>query len=321
MNNSGFYVERSTDNETWQQLDFVQGHGTTDLPQQYRYVDDLSGDIASLGTVYYRLCQLDRDGKRTYSSVVAIVRLNPNSPVADAETAFLLTPYPNPFFGGMHGNAISIIPVKVDMEQPITLYITDAAGKVVQWIYTNETLPAGSYRREFVVPTDWAGRRVFITFDGVDSAFFLWVNGQRVGYSTDSRIPAEFDLTKFVKPPGQTNMLAVEVWRYSAGSYLECQDMWRLSGIFRNVTLWAMPNVHIRDFFVKTDLDKQYKDATVEVTAKVKNYGDMAQEAGRLHLQLLTGKFLSEAGYRDTTITFRVWTQTLGQRYGVFNRG
>ncbi len=147
------------------------------------------------------------------------------------------------------------------------------------WPAFQDRNPVGSYRREFVVPADWAGRRVFITFDGVDSAFFLWVNGQRVGYSTDSRIPAEFDLTKFVKPPGQTNVLAVEVWRYSAGSYLECQDMWRLSGIFRNVTLWAAPNVHIRDFFVKTDLDPSYKDATLQVVMKLKNYSDQAQVA------------------------------------------
>lgn len=147
------------------------------------------------------------------------------------------------------------------------------------WPAFKDRNPVGSYRREFVVPADWAGRRVFITFDGVDSAFFLWVNGQRVGYSTDSRIPAEFDLTKYVKPPGQTNVLAVEVWRYSAGSYLECQDMWRFSGIFRNVTLWAMPNVQarIRDFFVKTDLDAGYKDATLEVVVKVKNFTDQPQ--------------------------------------------
>jgi beta-galactosidase len=154
------------------------------------------------------------------------------------------------------------------------------------WPAFKDRNPVGSYRREFVVPVDWAGRRVFITFDGVDSAFFLWVNGQRVGYSTDSRIPAEFDLTKFVKPPGQTNVLAVEVWRYSAGSYLECQDMWRLSGIFRNVTLWAMPNVHIRDFFVKTDLDAGYKDATLEVVVKVKNFTDQPQPSQFVSLNL-----------------------------------
>ena len=113
----------------------------------------------------------------------------------------------------------------------------------------------------------------------MDSAFFLWINGQKVGYSVNSRNAAEFDITKYVKPG--KNLVAVEVYRFSAGSFLEDQDMWRLTGIFRNVTLWSAPQVHIRDFFVKTDLDAQYKDATVEVTAKVKNYGDAMRAASR----------------------------------------
>jgi beta-galactosidase len=139
-----------------------------------------------------------------------------------------------------------------------------------------ERNPVGSYRREFEVPADWKGRRTFITFDGVDSAFFLWVNGEKVGYSMNSRNAAEFDLTKFLKPG--RNLLAVEVYCYSAGSYIEDMDMWRLSGIFRNVTLWSAPQVHIRDFFVKTDLDADYQNATVDVVAKVKNYGEAASE-------------------------------------------
>ncbi len=139
------------------------------------------------------------------------------------------------------------------------------------WTAYDERDPVGSYRREFEVPADWSGRRVFLTFDGVDSAFFLWINGQKVGYSINSRNAAEFDVTKYVKPG--KNMVAVEVYRFSAGSFLEDQDMWRLSGIFRNVTLWSAPAVHVRDFFVKTDFDAQCKDATVEVVAKVKNYG------------------------------------------------
>ncbi|MHB1034398.1 MAG: glycoside hydrolase family 2 TIM barrel-domain containing protein [Pirellulales bacterium] len=140
------------------------------------------------------------------------------------------------------------------------------------WTAYDERNPVGSYRREFEVPASFSqdGRRVFLTFDGVDSAFFLWINGEKVGYSVNSRNPAEFDVTKYVKPG--KNLVAVEVYRFSAGSFLEDQDMWRLSGIFRNVTLWSAPSVHVRDFFVKTDLDAQYKDATVEVTAKVKNY-------------------------------------------------
>ncbi len=152
------------------------------------------------------------------------------------------------------------------------------------WTAYDERNPVGSYRREFEVPASWNGRRVFLTFDGVDSAFFLWINGRKVGYSINSRNAAEFDITKYVKPG--KNLVAVEVYRFSAGSFLEDQDMWRLSGIFRNVTLWSAPTVHIRDFFVKTDLDAQYKDATVEVTAKVKNYGDSPSGVTTLQIHL-----------------------------------
>lgn len=152
------------------------------------------------------------------------------------------------------------------------------------WTAYDERNPVGSYRRDFEVPKDWDGRRVFVTFDGVDSAFFLWINGEKVGYSINSRNAAEFDITQFVKPG--RNMIAVEVYQYSAGSFLEDQDMWRLSGIFRNVTLWSAPAVHIRDFFVKTDLDKDYKDATVEVTAKVKNYREKKIDSQLLTLEL-----------------------------------
>jgi beta-galactosidase len=148
----------------------------------------------------------------------------------------------------------------------------------------DERNPVGSYRYDFDVPADWNGRRVFITFDGVDAGFFLWINGEKVGYSVNSRCPAEFDITKYVKPG--KNTLAAEVYRYTAGSYLEDQDMYRLSGIFRNVYLWSAPKEHIRDFFVKTDLDAQYKDAVLEVTAKVKNFDDQPAPKTTLSLAL-----------------------------------
>ncbi len=147
-----------------------------------------------------------------------------------------------------------------------------------------ERNPVGSYRREFEVPADWSGRRIFIHFDGVDSAFYLWINGEKVGYSVNSRNAAEFDITKYVKPG--KNMVAVEVYRFSSGTYLEDQDMWRLSGIYRNVTLWSSPEVHIRDFFAKPDLDAQYKDAKLDVTAKVRNYGEKAAEARKLTVEV-----------------------------------
>jgi len=140
------------------------------------------------------------------------------------------------------------------------------------WTAYKDRNPVGSYRREFDVPAAWKGRRVFIDFDGVDSAFFLWINGQKVGYSVNSRNVAEFDITPYLK--SGSNSLAAEVYRYCAGSYLEDQDMWRLSGIFRNVTLWSAPAVHVRDFRITTDLDAQYRDANLNVSAKIHNYSD-----------------------------------------------
>ncbi|MGF7080408.1 glycoside hydrolase family 2 TIM barrel-domain containing protein [Mucilaginibacter sp. UYCu711] len=150
-----------------------------------------------------------------------------------------------------------------------------------------ERNPVGSYRRDFDVPTNWNGRRIFLTFDGVDAGFFLWVNGKKVGYSVNSRNAAEFDLTKYVHPG--KNMVAVEVYRFTSGSYLENQDMWRLSGIFRNVTLWSTPQEHIRDFFIKTNLDAKYRDADLTVSAKVKNYSNVAVPARQVELTLYNG--------------------------------
>ncbi len=138
---------------------------------------------------------------------------------------------------------------------------------------TNET---GSYRRTFNIPADWQGRQVFIVFDGVDSAFYLWVNGEQVGYSQDSRLPAEFDLTPYIHT-GE-NSLAVRVYRWSDGSYLEDQDMWFLSGIFRDVYLFSTPGVHIRDFWAKPELDAEYRDAVLKLRVHLKNYttGDVS---------------------------------------------
>jgi beta-galactosidase len=128
-----------------------------------------------------------------------------------------------------------------------------------------------SYRRSFEVPKDWDGRKIFLTFDGVNSYFSLWINGEKVGMGKDSRTPTEFDVTSFVKP-GE-NLIAVENFRWCDGSYLEDQDFWRMSGIFRDVCLWSPPNVHIRDIEVKTDLDAQYRDAEVKGRLQLINYG------------------------------------------------
>ncbi len=153
--------------------------------------------------------------------------------------------------------------------------------------------PTGHYRRTFTVPAEWAGRRpstgsghrLFLTFDGVDSAFYVWLNGQMLGFSKDSRLPAEFDITEFVQP-GE-NLLALRVFRWSDGSYVEDQDFWRLSGIFRDVTIWSTPTLHIRDFAVVTELDSDYRDATLRLRGHIRNYRADAA-ACRLEVQLLS---------------------------------
>lgn len=127
-----------------------------------------------------------------------------------------------------------------------------------------------SYRHTFTVPEDWSGRRVLITFDGVNSMFYLWVNGQKVGLGKDSRTPVEFDITSYLKP-GE-NLLAVENFRWCDGSYLEDQDFWRLSGIFRDVYLWSPPNLHLRDFEVSTGLDGEYRNAELKVAVELENH-------------------------------------------------
>lgn len=130
--------------------------------------------------------------------------------------------------------------------------------------------PVGSYRRAFTVPDSWENRRIFLQFGAVKSAMYVWVNGQKVGYSQGSKTPAEWDITDYLK--AGENTLAVEVYRWSDGSYLECQDFWRISGIERDVFLYATPQVRIRDFFVKADLDENYKNGNLSLEIDLKNH-------------------------------------------------
>ena len=173
------------------------------------------------------------------------------------------------------------IPIYVNIRYPWTWHGVGATPPIVPGNDPNNTV--NSYRREFEVPKEWAGRRVLITFDGVNSFFQLWVNGQFVGMGKDSRTPVEFDLTKFLQPG--KNLLAVENFRWSDGSYLEDQDFWRLSGIFRDVYLWSPAGLHIRDFQVKTTLDDHYENAKLALSVTVTNTTDGAGECqveGRL---------------------------------------
>jgi beta-galactosidase len=130
--------------------------------------------------------------------------------------------------------------------------------------------PVGAYITSFIVPKEWKDRPIYISFQGVESAFYVWINGEFLGYSEDSFSPAEFDITPYLTE-GE-NKLAVEVYRWCDASWLEGQDFWRLSGIFRDVYLYCTPKVHIYDFSVVTDLDKNYENAQLELKANIINY-------------------------------------------------
>lgn len=138
--------------------------------------------------------------------------------------------------------------------------------------------PVGSYKKQFSIPQAWKSRRIVLNIGAASSAMYVWVNGQQVGYSQGSKTPAEFDITDFVK--AGSNDLSVQVFRWSDGSYLEDQDFWRMSGITREVYVYATPHSRIRDFWAKASLTNDYHDATfrleVELTSKTTENLDLA---------------------------------------------
>jgi beta-galactosidase len=130
--------------------------------------------------------------------------------------------------------------------------------------------PTGSYRRTFEIPSSWKGRQIFLRLEKTASASFVWLNGKEVGYNEGAQEPAEYDITKYIKPG--KNIIAVNVYKYSDGYYLEGQDYWRLAGIFDNVWLFATPEFHIFDWHAVTDLDQTYTDSKLDLSVDVKNY-------------------------------------------------
>ena len=153
--------------------------------------------------------------------------------------------------------------------------------------------PTGAYRKTFALPTEWKGQQVFLRMEKTQSASFVWLNGQQVGYNEGGQEPAEYDVTPFLRPG--KNTLAVCVVKYSDGYYLEGQDYWRLAGIFDDVTLYATPKTRLFDWFVTTDLDDQYKDATLHLNVDVKKYEDTsASYSVRATLSDAKGKKVKE---------------------------
>ncbi|NEW82002.1 MAG: DUF4981 domain-containing protein [Mariniphaga sp.] len=134
--------------------------------------------------------------------------------------------------------------------------------------------PVGSYRMEFETPNDWNGKEIILHFGAVSSAMYVWVNGEKVGYTEDSKTPAEFNITKYLK--SGKNLLAVQIFRWSDGSYLEDQDFWRMSGITRDVYLVARNTTHVFDFQLKSGLDALYKDGIFNADITLRNLGKVA---------------------------------------------
>lgn len=152
------------------------------------------------------------------------------------------------------------------------------------WTAYKERNSVGSYRRSFVLPENFSKGRIYLRFDGVESAYYVWINGKQIGYSEDSFTAGEFDITDALKD-GE-NTIAVQVYRWSDGSYLEDQDFWRLAGIFRDVTLFTTPALQIRDVWVRTGLADDYVTGTVAGDVWVRNAGKTPSEATRVTVKL-----------------------------------
>lgn len=160
--------------------------------------------------------------------------------------------------------------------------------------------PVGSYVRTFNIPDEWTKKRTILHFDGIYSAAIVWVNGKEVGYSQGSNNVAEFDLTNFVRPG--KNTLAVQVFRWCDGSYIEDQDMFRMSGIFRDVYLQSIPKVAITDHIITADLSNDYRDAAIDVKMELTNISDF-KGSKKVTVKLMdpTGKQMAET---DINVTF-----------------
>lgn len=143
--------------------------------------------------------------------------------------------------------------------------------------------PVGCYRRWFELPESWSGQRVILHLGAVKSAVYVYLNGQRTGYSEDSKVEAEFDITGTLKPG--RNLLALEVYRFCDGSYLEAQDFWRISGIERDVYLYCRPPVHLGDFTVRADLEGDYRDGRLELAVELENHTTATLAAGQRTLE------------------------------------
>ena len=181
------------------------------------------------------------------------------------------------------------VPEGLSTEEIYRKFYAEVASKVVpNPPFITRDNPVGSYVRTFTIPEDWSDKKIILHFGGVSSAMFVYVNEQKVGYSQDSRLPAEFDITKYVQP-GE-NKVAVQVFRWCDGSYLEDQDHWRMSGIHREVMVMAQPKVAIEDFFIRTRLDANYQDALLQIRPTLTRGADVDTKGWTLEAELYCPK-------------------------------
>lgn len=161
------------------------------------------------------------------------------------------------------------------------------------WVTYKHRNEVGSYRRTFAIPEDWKEREVYINFDGVSSFFYLWINGHYIGFSKNSRNTASFNITPYLNK-NEENVVAVEVYRNSDGSFLEAQDMFRLPGIFRSVSLTSTAKVQVRDLRVFPDQDADYKNGNVRIEADIRNLGKKPVKGYTISYSLYANKLYSD---------------------------
>ena len=171
------------------------------------------------------------------------------------------------------------------------------------WMTYRNRNEVGSYRRTFSVPADWKGQEIYLNFDGVDSFFYLYINGKYVGFSKNSRNLAEFNITPYLNKEGKENTVAVEVYRHSDGSFLESQDMFRLPGIFRTVALTAKPQVQVRDLKAIPDLDETYSNAKLHITAQLQNLSKKAIKGYTIQYSLYANRLYSDENTLLSSVT------------------
>jgi beta-galactosidase len=256
-------------------------------------------------------------------SVIAINKEASHStllPFADIEQAMNTDIKSSPYYKSLNGKW-KFNWVRMPADRPIDFYLPDYSDEnwdyipvPANWemqgygipIYVNQPYefpgepnppfvphdynPVGSYRTWFTIPENWDGREIFIHFGAVKSAFYIWVNGEKVGYSQGAKLPAEFNITPYLKE-GE-NLLALEVYRWSDGTYLECQDFWRVSGIERDVFLWSAPDIHIRDYWAKASLDDTYAYGTLSIEMDIAKY----DEGKKAKNQIASYSVYNEAG-------------------------